>query len=231
VQINQVQATMQKIAQFQSVVKNTLKEGHDYGIIPGTGSKPTLLKPGAEKIIMLMGITSEYELIERIQDYETGFFAFTVRCILYRQGQKITEGLGHANTREKRYTSGKQQDAFTLANTVLKMAKKRAQVDATLTVASLSEIFTQDIEDLADGVIDTPAPTKSNTGNTGNKASDAQLRAIHSIGKRIHNDRPAEEVEEWLHILAKERFDVDSLKDLTKQQASQFIEELQSMTA
>ena len=39
-------------------------------------------------------------------------------------------------------------DPYTLANTVLKMAKKRAQIDAVLTVASLSEIFTQDMEDL-----------------------------------------------------------------------------------
>jgi len=31
----------------------------------------------------------------------------------------------------------------------LKMAKKRAQVDATLTVGSLSDIFTQDLEDMA----------------------------------------------------------------------------------
>lgn len=39
-------------------------------------------------------------------------------------------------------------DPYTLTNTCLKMAKKRAQIDATLTVASLSEIFTQDIEDM-----------------------------------------------------------------------------------
>jgi hypothetical protein len=36
---------------------------------------------------------------------------------------------------------------FTIANTVLKMAKKRAMVDAVLIVASLSNIFTQDMED------------------------------------------------------------------------------------
>lgn len=35
-----------------------------------------------------------------------------------------------------------------LANTVLKMAKKRAQVDLTLTATAASDIFTQDIEDL-----------------------------------------------------------------------------------
>ncbi len=35
-----------------------------------------------------------------------------------------------------------------IANTVLKMAKKRAQVDMTLTVTGASDIFTQDIEDM-----------------------------------------------------------------------------------
>lgn len=150
VNLQQVSATMQKIAQFQAVVQKTLKKDHDYGVIPGTGSKPTLLKPGAEKILMLMGLTSEYEVIEKVQDYDRGFFAFTVKCTLSKSDIKVTEGVGHANTREKRYVSGRQQDAYTLANTVLKMAKKRAQVDAVLTVASLSEIFTQDLEDQVD---------------------------------------------------------------------------------
>lgn len=35
-----------------------------------------------------------------------------------------------------------------LANTVLKMAKKRAQIDMTLTALGVSDLFTQDIEDL-----------------------------------------------------------------------------------
>jgi hypothetical protein len=131
-----VTQVMQRIVNFQGVIQKTLKEGFDYGVIPGTGNKPTLLKPGAEKILMLMGVTSEYEIIERVQDYDKGFFAFTVKCVLSRGGQVITEGVGHANTRERRYTRVKEgrepQDPYTLANTVLKMAKKRAQVDATL---------------------------------------------------------------------------------------------------
>lgn len=142
--LNAIQGTLAKINQFQIVVQNTLKANHDYGVIPGT-NKPTLLKPGAEKILMLMGLTSEYEVTERIQDYDKGFFAFTVRCELYKNGMKITEGVGHCNTKEKKYI---KQDPYTLANTCLKMAKKRAQIDATLTVASLSEVFTQDIEDM-----------------------------------------------------------------------------------
>lgn len=35
-----------------------------------------------------------------------------------------------------------------IANTILKMAKKRSQIDVTLTVTAASDIFTQDIEDL-----------------------------------------------------------------------------------
>jgi hypothetical protein len=38
-------------------------------------------------------------------------------------------------------------DLYDLHNTVLKMAKKRAHVDAAMTLACLSEMFTQDIED------------------------------------------------------------------------------------
>lgn len=144
VDLNAVQTTLTKINQFQMVVQNTLKANHDYGIIPGT-TKPTLLKPGAEKIQMLFGVTSEYEVTERIQDYDKGFFAFTVVCRIYKNDVKITEGVGHCNTREKKYVN---QDPYTLANTCLKMAKKRAQIDATLTIASLSEVFTQDMEDM-----------------------------------------------------------------------------------
>lgn len=198
VEVGQVQATMQKISQFQAVVQGALRKDHDYGVIPGTGTKPTLLKPGAEKILMLMGLTSEYEIAERVQDYVNGFFAFTVKCVLSKGDIRVTEGLGHANTKEARYarrwmTENKlpegldkknlqkrekqskygpgtyleylveNDDPYTLVNTVLKMAKKRAQVDAALTVASLSEIFTQDLEDLK-GITnegDEPAPPKT----------------------------------------------------------------------
>jgi hypothetical protein len=46
VNLQQVQQIMHKIAQFQAVVRNTLREGHDYGRIPGAGDKPTLAKTG-----------------------------------------------------------------------------------------------------------------------------------------------------------------------------------------
>jgi hypothetical protein len=194
-----VAQVMQRIVNFQNVIQKTLKEGHDYGVIPGTGNKPTLLKPGAEKILMLMGVTSEYEIIERVQDYDKGFFAFTVKCVLSRGGQVITEGVGHANTRERRYTRVKEgrepQDPYTLANTVLKMAKKRAQVDATLTIAALSEIFTQDIEDM-DIAENTYNPNVDNPGDIvvtfgkhkGKRLADIPIDYVEWLAKNARDD-------------------------------------------
>ena len=152
---------MSAITSFQQMVKGTMVRDQDYGVIPGT-QKPTLLKPGAEKLLMLLGLQSEYSIVNKVEDWDAGFFAYTVRATLTHNGEVITQGLGAANTKETRYqlkhynneTHKKEwdgetyQDPFTLQNTVLKMAKKRAQVDAALTVGSLSNIFTQDVEDL-----------------------------------------------------------------------------------
>ena len=144
VEVAQVEATMRKISQFQQVIQNTLHQNHDYGIIPGT-NKPTLLKPGAEKILMMMGLCSEFEIVDSTRDFEKGFFQYQVRCKLLKGDTVITEGLGACNTRENKYL---KMDPYTIDNTVLKMAKKRSLIDATLLVASLSDIFTQDLEDM-----------------------------------------------------------------------------------
>jgi hypothetical protein len=177
--LQQVGNTMNNIAKFQAILQSQLKKGHDYDVIPGT-QKPTLLKPGAEKTLMLLGLTSEYQVIEKVEDYQKGIFAYTVKCTLARNGNKITEGLGSCNSKEDKYRwrwakenelpAGLDKDALksktnvygttryrvenddicSQANTILKMAKKRAQIDATLTVAALSEVFTQDLEDMRD---------------------------------------------------------------------------------
>ena len=181
VDVKAVSETLSKVKSLQATLKNILVENHDYGKIQGCGDKPTLLKAGAEKILMALGITSSYELIEHTENFEgKGFFAYTVKCTLHKNGQKITEGLGHANSKEKKWAvesvyekdlpdgtdksllkkreyNGKNgtyykyevdADANSKANTILKMAKKRSQIDAVLTVASLSEVFTQDFDDL-----------------------------------------------------------------------------------
>lgn len=143
---NAVARTMAKIHAFQQVIQQAVKPGHDIGIIPGT-DKPTLLKPGAEKIVMMMGLSSRYEIMDKVEDYDKGFFSYNIRCTLSRHGYDICEGVGNCNSRESRYVKA---DPYSIANTILKMAKKRAYVDAALSVASLSDIFTQDLEDMPD---------------------------------------------------------------------------------
>ena len=169
--------TMQKISAFQAVVQKSLKQQHDYGIIQGT-QKPTLLKPGAEKICMMLGVNPEYEFLERTSEHEKGFFNYEIKCTLMKNGFPMAQGVGCCNSYEKKYrwinsdtvpvgVDPSMCDQFTdkygktkykipnpnicdLANTILKMAKKRAFIDAVLQVASLSEIFTQDLEDMKD---------------------------------------------------------------------------------
>lgn len=144
VNLTEIEQVMAKIANFQSIVHRTLKPNLDYGIIPGTGTKPTLLKPGAEKITMLLGLRSEFDL-EKTMDMENGFIHYLVKAKLYKGNLLITEGIGTANTKENKYS---KQNPYSVDNTILKMAKKRALVDAALLVGSLSDIFTQDLEDM-----------------------------------------------------------------------------------
>ena len=144
VDIGGITSTINKIGQFQKVVRSQLMQNHDYGVIPGT-PKPTLLKPGAEKILMLLGLRSEFDIVDSTRDFDKGFFQYQVKCKLYRGDMLVTEGLGSCNNRERKYI---KMDPYTMDNTVLKMAKKRALVDAALLVGSLSDIFTQDLEDM-----------------------------------------------------------------------------------
>ncbi len=144
VDLTRMERQIRAISDFQELVHLNFKQGHDYGVIPGTG-KPTMLKPGAEKLIQLLGLKSEFHIIDMTRDFEKGFFQYQVKCILKHKDDIITEGLGSCNTKERKYI---RQDPYTMDNTVLKMAKKRALVDAALMVGALSDIFTQDIEDM-----------------------------------------------------------------------------------
>jgi hypothetical protein len=144
VDLNDIETVMAKIASFQQIVHRTLKQNLDYGIIPGTGTKPTLLKPGAEKITMLLGLRSEFEAAKTI-DIDNGLIHYLVTAKLYKGHLLITEGIGTANSKENKYA---KQNPWSVDNTLLKMAKKRALVDAALLVGSLSDIFTQDLEDM-----------------------------------------------------------------------------------
>jgi len=214
--------TIEKIAQWQNLVQTNLKEGKDYGTIPGT-SKPTLYKSGAEKIIMLGKLRSTFEILDETKDWENEFFQFEIRWNLWVGENIIAQGVGLCSSKEDKYRyrwvnenrltnninkdnlpyrvkSGKygdykqyrveNEDICSIANTILKMAKKRAEIDAALLVGSLSELFTQDVEDLPEGYLglrdqpDKPFPPKDTKPESPN-TDLATMPQVNLIKKQI----------------------------------------------
>jgi hypothetical protein len=109
---------------------------------PRHWSKDSLRKPGAEKICGMLGVLATFPTIK---DYEAAALdgrpieSIILRChLLAADGSIIADGIGARSV---------AQDYGDL-NKALKMACKSAHVDATLRMAGLSEIFTQDLEDM-----------------------------------------------------------------------------------
>ena len=99
----ETQGQLAAIEAFQKACQLHMRDGSDYGVIPGT-QKPTLLKPGAEKIIRLLGLADDYE-IEAVKDWDKPFFSFQVTCRLRHlaSGQVVATGVGECNSMESRY--------------------------------------------------------------------------------------------------------------------------------
>jgi hypothetical protein len=194
---------------IQEVMQAVMQEGHHYGVIPGT-EKPTLLKPGAEKLTMTFRLAPMLQVQAR--DLDDVHREYQVRCTLVHipTGRVYGEGVGLCSTLESRYRyryaertcprcgratiiKGRAEygggwlcyqrkggcgakftaqdpaithqqvgrmenpDIADTYNTVLKMAKKRALIDATLTATAASDIFTQDLEDSLAVAVESPA--------------------------------------------------------------------------
>lgn len=196
-QNNQVIERSAALKSFKDFIKNDFVDGVDFGQIPGT-DKPTLLKPGYEKIQFYLGLTPIFKLINRTylpnqekidkvynqqtKKYDTiktvrNYYAWEWACELYHDGIKVAEGVGCANTEERKYVSqyAKSETPDSLANTVMKIAKKRAQADAILNVGGISDMYTVDLED-NEGV----NKLKVNKNNTTTKISKDQIKTIYA---------------------------------------------------
>ena len=219
-QVNLIQEVMQKV----------MKEKEHYGTIPGCGPKPTLLKPGAEKLSSTFRLAPFYDI--RKTDLANGHREYEITCTLklistdYAAGQGVgscstIEGKFRFRNTEKKcpecdkeaiikgkaeYGGGwlcfkkkggcgtKWQDGEPVIedqadgkvehdnpadyyNTVLKMAKKRAHVDAVLTATAASDIFTQDIEDMPEVIDVTPKEEKPEPKKKPKKKAAAKKKA------------------------------------------------------
>lgn len=185
----------------------------DYGTIPGT-PKPTLLKPGAEKLNDIYGHRADF-IPERIvgDGVSAPSLAYSVRCELHLgtlDGPVVAVGYGSANSWERKHRYRRAEracpkcgligsllrsksepewfcwrkkggcgatfklndpaitdqalgdvenpDPWDLDTTLLKMAEKRAHVDATLRATAASGLFTQDVEDVPQPREEEPPP-------------------------------------------------------------------------
>ena len=170
-----------------------MKKDEHYGKIPGCGDKPTLLLPGAQKLLLTFRLAPEFYGEENPRDLGKNHREYIIKCRLkhINTGAFWGEGVGSCSTMESKYRYRNEYidtgdpipqdyrdnkakykaDGFVcrkdngnwrwyqykktendnpadVYNTVLKMAKKRALVDAVLTATAASDIFTQDLEDL-----------------------------------------------------------------------------------
>ena len=164
----------------QSVMQAVMKKDTHYGIIPGC-KQPSLFKAGSEVLLSTFRIAVSVQVEDLSTD---DCIRYRVRTIGTHQGSGVVvgEGIGECSSNEEKYKwrkcfNQKEFDAtpesrrrikFTrysddmqvrtdpadVANTILKMGKKRAQIDLTLTATAASDIFTQDIEDLPEELRD-----------------------------------------------------------------------------
>jgi hypothetical protein len=100
-------ALLQKVSsRIQSAMRSYMELDTDYGTIPGT-PKPTLLKPGAEKLLQLFGLAAETETHLKMGDNESApSVTYDAITFIHRgsfAGPVVATGHGTANSWEKRY--------------------------------------------------------------------------------------------------------------------------------
>jgi hypothetical protein len=230
-------AIKQRIIAIQQLMEEVLKPGTknnefsgDYGIIPGTGNKPSLWKSGSEQILAMFEISVE-PVVEDLSTEDCFRYRVTAHLRHAPSEKFLGAGVGEASTNETKYKWRKtfsqkefeatdpdrrrkkysqyrdangmwadkeemqvRQEPADMANTVLKMAKKRAQIDATLTVTGASSMFSQDLDQLLDeDAYEPEIKKKASKPQAGVKCSECNAEGGHlpSCSKR-KQDKPAE---------------------------------------
>lgn len=98
------------VAKVQEAMKRVMRQDEDYGVIPGTGGKPTLLKPGAEKLAMMFRLAPEFD-VEEERDGDHRTYRTTCRMVHIGTGRLFSRAVGSCSTRESKYAWRKQDRA------------------------------------------------------------------------------------------------------------------------
>src|SRR5215468_6722885 len=99
-----VEEVLAQVQMIQHLMHEAMVEGEHYGVIPGTErrdadgkdiSKPTLLKPGAEKLCFMFRLDPEYPE-EKLREvwHPDGHYTVTATCVLFHidTGKRIASG-------------------------------------------------------------------------------------------------------------------------------------------
>lgn len=121
-----------------------------------------------------------------------------------RKREKWCKGKGNKSNYQIKQIRTNAPD---IANTILKMAKKRALIDAVLTITAASDIFTQDITDLPEADADTNGQEQQTQDEA--TISEKQFKRIFAIAKPRGMDK--ETIKK--NLAAKKGYE-GSLKDL-----------------
>lgn len=91
-----------QVQTIQQVMSIAMRDNEHYGVIPGT-QKPTLLKPGAEKLCLTFRLDPEYT--EQEQFFDDGHYYVKSTCTLFHipTQLRIASGVGSCTTRESKY--------------------------------------------------------------------------------------------------------------------------------
>jgi hypothetical protein len=208
------------VESIKKMQRSVLVERVDYDRIPGT-PKPSLLKPGAERLLQVFGLGHRMEVLGYDDDGEGKRRGVTYRCTVTKMmsdGREIVVSScdGHASHDEAKWKNAPW-------NTVIKMAQKRALVGATLTSTATSGLFTQDMEDAygeREDTADRPVPGPTNPDFPITKAQGTKLHAL--FGSLDVKDRD-EKLRLCSNIIGR---DLPSSKELTMGEAHSIINEL-----
>lgn len=100
--IDPISALVKRVELIHRVQREVMKPGIDYGLIPGCGTKPTLLKPGAEKLIVLFTLCPK--VIQEDIPSPDGHLNVRTKVELYdKAGNFLGDGIGSCSTYESKY--------------------------------------------------------------------------------------------------------------------------------
>ena len=145
------------------------------------GGKNSLGKSGAEKVCFMFNLVPKYVILEKTVNKERA--EYEMRCDMYNKitGKFSGSGVGSATSKEDKVVASMTKQGIknveSVANNMLKIAKKRAYVDATLSSTMISFMFTQDLEDGYVGYDNSPASNKTPKDSTDNTKANKKLDA------------------------------------------------------